>query len=194
MDFERYSEIESLHRRMGLLQCDEVVITEKIDGTNMRIGLINNQFKIGGRNMEFDLANPQGDLGFVAWCKDNNTESRLRSLNIGHIIVYGEFCGEKINVPIYGKGRDFLVFDIKINGKYIDWDNATELAAKMNLKTVPIIYRGKPSLEIFNQLRRSVSGYGKIKTGKEYSHEGIVIKPTKATYIREGYQIGRAHV
>lgn len=192
MDFEKYSEIEGLYRnRDAILQCDEVIITEKIDGTNMRIALIDEKFRIGGRNMEFPFENPQGDMGFVAWCQEHTVEQRLRSLGLDNIIVYGEFCGEKINVPIYGKGRNFLIFDIKLEGKYVDWDQTVELAKKLGFSVVPILYRGKPSLEIFNQLRRSISGYAKLKTGKEYSHEGIVIKPTKTTYTREGYLVAK---
>ncbi len=192
MDFQKYTEIENLFRKKdALLQCEEIVITEKVDGTNMRIAIISGAFKIGGRNMEFDLNNPQGDMGFVQWCKDNNVEEKLRSLGVEHIIVYGEFCGEKINVPIYGKGREFLVFDIKINGTYVDWDKVAELAGKLGFKTPPILYRGKPSLELFNELRKHVSEYAKVKTGKEYSHEGIVIKPTKVTYLEDGYLIAK---
>ena len=190
--FEKYTEVESLYKkRDALLACDEVIVTEKIDGTNMRIALLDNIFCIGGRNMQFDLMLPQGDMGFVQWCKDNTIEHRLRSLGIDTIIVYGEFCGEKINVPIYGKGRDFLVFDIKIDGRYIDWDRFMDLARKLGLSTPPILYRGKPLLDVFNKFRKSVSVYGKTKAMKEYSHEGIVIRSTQAIYREDGYLIAK---
>lgn len=191
MEFQAYAEIESLFRQPDLLKAEEVVITEKIDGTNSRIGVINSQFMVGGRNAVYDLNAPKNDFGFVQWCKENNVENRLRSLAIDNVIVYGEFCGEKINVPIYRKGRNFLVIDIKINGSYQDWNKVVELASKMGFSTVPILYRGKPSIEIFEQYRKGASVYALERSGKKQTQEGIVIKATKATYTKRGYLIAK---
>ena len=46
--FAKYPEIELLHRVPDIMQEPEVVVTEKIHGTNARFGWGDGRFRIGG--------------------------------------------------------------------------------------------------------------------------------------------------
>lgn len=56
------------------------------------------------------------------------------------IAVQGEIIGEKIQGNPYKlKTQDLYVYDIFVNGKYLDWNLFEKSTEEMNLKTVPII-------------------------------------------------------
>lgn len=168
----------------NILLQPEVVCTEKIHGTNARVGLVDGVLRIGGRNQEHtnDL---QGDsvMGFVRWVRESGLEERLRKTFPADsaVIFFGEWFGSNIQKGInYGKEKQFRVFDVKFNGKYSNWDDTVFLSQQVGLSTVPLLYRGVPKMSIFEGLLDIQSNVAQ-ELGVETTnnlHEGIVIKPT----------------
>lgn len=184
--FTRYQHLESLTRpeMQNILLQPEVVCTEKIHGTNARFGLIDGVLRIGGRNQEHSN-DVQGDsvMGFVRWVRESGLEARLKEgWPDRNIIFFGEWFGSNIQKGIhYGKDKQFRVFDIKLDGRYLDWDDVRLVSLLVGLYTVPELYRGLPKLSVFDSLLDIQSVVAK-ELGVETTnnlHEGIVIKPTK---------------
>ncbi len=186
-NFTKYQHLESLTRpeMQNILLQPEVVCTEKIHGTNARVGLVDGVLRIGGRNQDHtnDL---QGDsvMGFVKWVRESGLEQRLRDnfSAASQIIFFGEWFGSSIQKGInYGKEKQFRVFDVKFEGRYADWDEVVWFCNQVDLSTVPLLYRGVPKMSEFEALLDIQSAVAK-ELGVETSnnlHEGIVIKPTK---------------
>ncbi len=183
-EFTKYQHLDALTKVQDIFLEPEVVCTEKIHGTNARFGWVDKKLRIGGRNQDH-TNDEQGDsvMGFVKWVREQELDKKLKLYFRGfNIIFYGEWFGVGIQKGVnYGTEKQFRVFDVRFNGKYQDWDNVVHLCNVMGLKTVPLLYRGFPKLETFNQLLeiQSVVAAELGVTVTDNTHEGIVIKPSK---------------
>jgi RNA ligase (TIGR02306 family) len=92
------------------------------------------------------------------------------------IIIYGELYGPGIQKLEYGvKELSFRAFDIRINGKFISYDEFEALCSEHGVTRVPLLYRGP---------------YNSIDAVKHYA-----VGPTTlvdANHIREGFVIKSA--
>jgi hypothetical protein len=113
------------------------------------------------------------------------------------VVLYGEWHGSgtpKKNWPqvqkgiTYIKGNDLRIFDAKVNGKYIPFDEIKTWAAKVGLKTMPVLYRGRPDNDRFYSLVDSMSKVGEENgiVDKENTIEGIVIRPPELVWDEKG--------
>lgn len=87
--------------------------------------------------------------------------------------VFGTFNGRKIQDLTYSYDTlQFRVFDIRIDGKYIPYDQMLVYAKKLNLVPVPLLYYGpyKESIKELARGKESVSG------NESHIREGVVIK------------------
>lgn len=98
-DFQEFPKIARLHR--------DVIITEKIDGTNAQIYIgENGEFLTGSRSR---WITPQDDnFGFSAWAHDNKEEL----LNLGPGRHFGEWWGEGIQRRYGIVGKRFSLFNV----------------------------------------------------------------------------------
>ena len=184
--FSRYLEIESLHRVPEILMVRETVILEKIHGINIRFGYVGEQFRVGGKNEEFDLEKsaPSAGFGFVGWLRESSIPKLVADLAKDlkqDIIFYGEWHGKGIQKVVqYLDKKDLRIFDVLVEDEFKSWDYVVDLSNTIGVKTVPLLYRGAPSMEIFENLRHFPSrvayehGFG----AEDNIAEGIVIKPT----------------
>lgn len=153
-----------------------VVATEKIDGKQFRVGKIHGEYMFGSKNNQLTA------LPF----KDNILTPNLKKLvsTIGEgVIIYGELCG-----PSFSRHMDygsifprFLVFDISVCGKYLDWVDVRRICHKHNVKTVPVVYMGWLS-EV--KIKSLSIGPTMLASEKEIlggfkGREGVVLRPTK---------------
>lgn len=119
--------------------------TEKIDGTNVAIYWDGHTVSYHGRTDKtqhppFLLIKLQEIFGTP------EMESKLESLfGEKEVILYGEGYGNKIQDC--GSGYipddvDFILFDIKINGKYLDPVPVTDIVRALGLKEAPLVISG----------------------------------------------------
>ena len=209
--FTQYPHIENIDDVPAIFELPEVIVTEKVHGSAMRIGIVDGILRVGGRKLEFhNISSETKDgQGFVSWTIDIGLENKMRTAFSGHdIVLYGEWHGSgtpskgwpQIQKGIrYLKGNDFRVFDIKLDGKYLPQDQVPVLAAKVGLKTMPILYRGKPDSNIFSSLIDTMSRVGEENgiVDTENTIEGIVIRPpemqwdAKRVPIMAKYKVGK---
>ena len=145
---------------------------EKIDGTNLRIGWDGYNVDIRGRT---DNANLHMDL--IKRVQELFPFKKFES-NFGNkeVVLYGEGYGAGIQKGgKYREKKDFILFDILINGFYLDYDNIVEIAKTMGLDVVEQIYRGT----LFSAIMLVKEGFKSEVKGcsSDCMAEGLVLVP-----------------
>lgn len=185
---EKYPHIDNLTSNSDLYLLKEVVVTEKVDGTNARFGLCEGQFLVGGRNIIFG---PNDDpFGFHSWVIESDIEARVRRAipDCQTVTIFGEWFGPGIQKGIdYGTERRFAGFDICFANGWADPYRARDFFAKMELPTVPVVYRGPMEQEYIDNLRGWPTHIGVQKEGNTW--EGVVITPTRVLKDRWGNRL-----
>ncbi len=202
--FIKYTDIENWRNYPNIFQDGEQIrITEKIHGTNCRLGylrdtgMINPEFVAGShktRRKELD----QRDNKCLYWQPFEwypALKIVLQDIYAGWnetepIIIYGEIYGSKVQDLNYGfenGKKDFRMFDISIGGKYTSWKFIQTVCNINNIPTVPFLYEGPYSAEIVEQYTNGPTVVCS-NPGKFRGREGIVITPLKE---REDPLIGR---
>ncbi|QGJ71409.1 RNA ligase (ATP) [Planctomycetales bacterium 10988] len=198
-EFHKYTDIENLGNFPGIFQPgEEVVVTEKIHGTNCRVGVIPmaNEagekvptFVAGSHSMRRYETDASGHRSrYWLPLESENIKALLMSLSEEHqqpVILFGEIFGSGVQDMQYGqKGLAFRAFDLAIDGKYLDVDIQKALFDKFQIEPAPLLYRGPFSIEVMDGL---VDGPTTVSTAEEIQEsfkgrEGIVIKPVKERY------------
>src|SRR3990167_3514572 len=122
----------------------EWVVTEKVDGTNIRVHLAtDNVVTIGGRTANAQIS---GDL--VGYLNQTFTAEKMIALRKDQdpvsITLFGEGYGAGIQKGgDYRKDKAFILFDALIEGRWwLDDDAVTGMAIALGIPRVPIIGRG----------------------------------------------------
>lgn len=165
----------------------EVIIQEKIDGSNTAIYNDNGKIRYFSRSQE--STGEDGLNGFIKWIKFRENKI-LENLPIGYVL-YGEWLGQgKINynsLAKQGKIEPYYAFDLvkEIVDRPTDDEDFTrvftsieemkEIASKIGLKTVPELDR--IILNSYEELKQKyVDNQKSALEGTDCIREGIVIK------------------
>lgn len=186
--FPKYTDIENIKNFPNVLdevleEDDEVVITEKLHGSNARFGWVNTEegpkFYVGTRKMVVDLEDTTN-----SWVKLANKYNLPEKLQpYPGYVVFGELFGKGVQKLEYNlPEQELRLFDVQVNGnKYLDWDDYVEFTDKVGLERVPFVYKGKYNASLL-ELRKGKSDIA------SHIKEGVVIKPTKEKWHR---RVGR---
>ena len=199
--FDRYTEIENIKNFSSVFsENDNVVMLEKIHGTNARFGnipigtnemgsflyriiswfkknILKHEFEFvyGSHNVQKSGSdNPQHFYGEDVWgkiAKKYDLANRLPN----NLIFYGEIAGEGIQDLTYSlKQHELFIFDVKDvkKGRYLNWHEVEILCGNVKLNHVPVLYEGKYSEEI-----RKEYTVGKSVIDGKTIREGVVVKP-----------------
>jgi RNA ligase (TIGR02306 family) len=169
--FPQYTEIQNLRHFPDLLLDDEtVVITEKIHGTNSRIGMVEGEWLAGSHRIQ---RGPGDDL---YWSPRDQAEWMVSVLGKVHkqVILYGEIYGAEVQSLDYGcLGHEgYAAFDLMIDGRYLDWHSFQVLCHIYQVETVPMLFMGTFSLEMVRKLSK-----GNTRLSAQHIREGVVVKP-----------------
>jgi len=207
--FDKYTDIQNIKNYPNLFKEDDIVIaSEKIHGTNARFGWVpfhaNSLFKkikkflglapkwefvYGSHNVQLQ----NKPLNHKTYYESNiYAETALKYDLKNRIpkgyVIYGEIYGEGIqknyNYGLKGE-RKLILFVIKKEEKYIDYTDFVELAMKMKLDIVPILYIGKFKDCNINEL----IGGESILCPEQKVREGCVIKTNKEEITYAGRKI-----
>lgn len=187
-EFPHYTDIEGYRRWPDILQAgEEVVITEKIHGCNARYAFHQGRLWAGSRiAMKKPDAKIMHQNLFWKAADQNKIEEKLKT--IPGIGVYGEVFGsnQDIKYDMPGGHHGFRVFDM-VNledGAFLDWDKVVEIAAKVELTMVPVLYRGPWSKEHLTLANGN-------STFAQNVREGCVIHPVKERLAEYGGALDR---
>jgi RNA ligase (TIGR02306 family) len=196
--FHAYTDIENIGNFPGVLvDGEEVIFTEKLHGTNSRVGIVQQPNDTDG-SMEWTFVagshgtrrKPQNDKGVKSlyWLPmTDNMKNLLVELcaHQNNVVVYGEIYGPGIQDMAYGvKTAAYRAFDIAVNGKYLDFDVKVELFKKHGIDMVPILYRGPFSMDVLTQHTDGTTTVcsAEENTSKFKGREGVVVTPVKERY------------
>ena len=167
--------------------------TEKIDGTNIRIGWNGNDVQFAGRS---DQAKLPGQLRI--YMEEHFTYDLLNSIfqDSGDITLIGEGYGGNIQKmgKAYGNDQRFIFFDVFVEpnedrkfGIWLERSAVQDIAVQLSIPCVPIVFTNKLMI-----------GYMKLKERPKYTSllsrtgapmEGLVARPQIELRNRFGYRI-----
>lgn len=160
------------------------ILTEKIDGTNIRIILTklddegNRDIYVGSRKLILNLDDKQSKV-YTDCIKEvnlNKLKEYFKDVN-STVIIYGEGYGAGIQKGgIYSKEKNFRVFDIRIGEAYQDFEYVQKVCVDNQLNLVPIIDEVEiiSYVDCIAQLKQFQETL--IKEGDGGKPEGIVYK------------------
>jgi len=199
--FHHYTNIENIKNYPNVFQeGEQVVVTEKIHGTNVRFGLIDGKFYVGSHRC---TKRGPGQLSFFERMKKGckrflfkdykerkedltiywkaalkyDIESKLRDLAVTYedapnIILFGEIFG-RVQDLRYGleNSFDLRVFDVSLNEKYLDYHSFRVCLESMNVSSLVV-----PIVAIGSYGSEMLSLADGPAFQGEHIREGVVIK------------------
>jgi len=166
-------------------------VTEKIDGTNVRISFTSpDKIIFSGRT-----DNAQMPVKLLDHLLQVFTVDKLAAVfqeTESEVMIFGEGYGEKIqNGGNYRSGISFRLFDILIGGWWLEPDSLTAIADGLGVKMVPYlgIIDNLPASrdELASILHGSV--VAAEEKGQEYQAEGIVARTHPLLLRRSGQRL-----
>jgi len=191
--FHKYTDIQNYRnsRFKGAFETGiPVRVTEKYHGSNSRCGYINGEFLAGSHQVnkkELYNGEKSRSLYWQPMTEDMKVMLRYISETYGqNVIVFGEIFGSKIQQMDYGVegSNGYVVFDISVNGSYLNWGDVESVCKRFGISTVSLLYSGpfySKLIEEFVDGPTTVCEPEKIKCSFK-GREGIVITPLFETY------------
>lgn len=198
--FPQYTNIENLRSYHEVLTPSEVVVvSEKVHGTNVRVGLVYIE-DFDGEMVWQPMAGshrlrrkPSGDEEArqnIYWFPlslrpvHNLLTAMVNQMAQRQVILYGEVFGPGIQSYTYGQNRiGFRVFDLMVDGQYLDHGEFQVLCDEHDVPTVPILDIVQYTLGAIKALSE-----GPSLIGGRHGREGVVVKPLRE---RDDPKIGR---
>ena len=148
--------------------------TEKLEGSSMTAGIVNDEFTVCSRNLNL---RETATNSLWAQARRYNIEARMRELGLANMVVQGEIVGEGIQGNHYGiKGQDFYVFDIldTSSGQYLLPADRRAMCVKLGLKHVPVLFDEFTIISDIEGVVECADGPSLLNPAK--LREGIVFK------------------
>ncbi len=204
MEFTKYNSLENVKQKFITSLIDQgygsmkFVATEKIHGSNFGIHIDNTEIKFSRRNAFLEECEQfNGHMRIAGTLIEASHQLRTLLPSANNIIVFGEICGGSLNGKKkegakkiqgevqYSEDTEFLVFDIKVDGEYLPFNEVEYLVGFTRFELVPIVGIGTLT-EVLGFANDSDSvvpamlGYDAPEAGTNFK-EGNVIAPYKQT-------------
>ena len=158
--------------------------TEKIDGTNIRVYWDGHKVSFAGRTDKAQI--PKHLLEHLENTFGGETKEQVFEQMFGEkeVILYGEGYGPKIqNGGAYRPDVSFILFDVMINGYFLEFKNVIDIARTLGIDSVPVVAAGTIDdlIKVVAEGRDSTFGTAKM--------EGVVARPEHTIYDHRGKRI-----
>lgn len=166
------------------LQNLEWIATEKVDGTNIRVHFDGKNVVFAGRT-----DNAQLPKNLVEWLNNKFQTIEARNLFTNKfegktVTLYGEGYGAGIQTGgLYGKEQKFVLFDVMIDGNWLERGNVVGISELFDIEVVPIVKQGnlKDLVEFVKSSPKSTWG--------DFEVEGVVARPACELKNRFGERV-----
>ena len=176
------------------LQNNRWILTEKVDGTNIRIGWTGEEIKFGGRTENAQIPVFLYDklrqifkgkeATFIEIFGDWNTPPVGE---MSEVVLFGEGYGAKIQKGggnYNPTGVDFVLFDVCVGSWWLKREAVENVAEKLELRVVPIVgIATLPQAVGIVKNRYLKSAWG------NFLAEGLVLRPEVELQTRGGVRI-----
>jgi RNA ligase (TIGR02306 family) len=167
--------IQNLTNEWPALQSHWYEVTEKLEGSSMTVGLLDNEFIVCSRNLK--LKEVEGNTLWML-ARKYDIENKMRAMMVDGTVIQGEVIGEGIQGNHYGiKGQDFYVFAIYsvFHGGYVSSTIRRQLCEDLGLKHVPLIDEGAHFTgQTIDEVLKQADGQSKLNP--KVLREGLVFK------------------
>jgi RNA ligase (TIGR02306 family) len=177
-----YYDIEGLRKVINELNIDqEIVLTEKLHGSNAAFCYANNRLYVKSRNLYKKI-----DESDMWWDIAIRYELENKLSKFTNYVFFGEIIGHLKGFPydsfisngkLHTTIHFFDIFDTKTNF-YLDYDLRVDMIRSAGLSPVPELYRGpwidKEQMYLYAE--------GKSTLNKKHIREGFVLNTTKEIY------------
>lgn len=170
---------------LAYLAENEWEFTEKVDGTNIRIGSIPSSYEIswdiqiGGRT-----ENAMIPAKLLEWIRHNMNLRHESLQQDAPVILFGEGYGPGIQSGgLYSGEQKFVLFDVKVGDWWLKRDAVEDVANDVGVEYAPLIGRGT----LHDAIDMVKSGL-KSEWGN-FEAEGIVARPAVQMFNRKGERI-----
>lgn len=125
------------------LKDNQWIFTEKIDGTNVRIIWDGHNVSFGGRTDNAQMPTPLIQTLNKMFLGITNEQLFEQQFGEKEVVLYGEGYGGKIQSgSAYTQEQTFILFDIKVQGKFLSREAVEGIAKSFNIPVVPICLTG----------------------------------------------------
>ena len=179
-------------KTVEFLRWNNWIWTEKIDGTNIRVEWDGHAFNFSGRTDNAVIPDHLLERLREIFLNTSTEEIVEQLFGEKHVVFYGEGYGCKIqNGGDYITNKqtnedcDFIVFDIEVDGLYLERKNVEEICKALGLKVVPIVGNGNliDAVVYVKEHHNSKLGAGL------HPMEGIVCRPEYELKDRRGKRL-----
>jgi RNA ligase (TIGR02306 family) len=201
--FHMYTDIQNLRNFPDMLNYgNPLIVTEKLHGTNSRIGWVRSmsdnpcvnqdaelslekvvgthrtQRKVedpGVYGLPFDLYGESLERAkdeIVSAMERNLIYSEEGGIKVQSLIFFGEIYGPGVQDLTYGKEKAWRIFDIAVNGTYLPFEYVRSIC---NQFALPIVPHMVPGVYTFEELCGLAEGDSVLSPGQ--IKEGIVVRP-----------------
>jgi len=147
----------------------EVVITEKIDGTNAQIYFTDDMQMFVGSRTRWITPGKQDNTGFAGWCEANRKE--LEKLGPGR--HFGEWWGQGIQRTYGLKEKRFSLFNS------LRW---TDEVRPSCCHVVPVLWRGRFDTDQIERVLDNLREEGSMAAPGFMNPEGIIVFHTAGNF------------
>ncbi len=179
--FLEYTDIENMRNFPDIFADGEtVVLTEKIHGTQDRLGIVEGEFMAGSKALRRKRPEDDRFETSIYWFPLSLPPVRhlLESLakSYRQVMLFGEVYGSKIQSFHYGnKGTlGYRAFDLLVDGHYIDWPDFVATCQQFGVETIPVVATIPFSL---SEVKRLSEGKTLLIEKDAHIREGLVVKP-----------------
>ncbi len=191
-------------KRQDVAQISQWLVTEKIDGTNIRVSLVactgelerqgheNNEdctgwfVRFGGRTEQAQLPTP-----LLAHLQDTFTVEKMKAVCVDGLYpftLFGEGYGAGIQKGGgYRPNPSFRLFDVRTEEKWLNWGSVCDIAGKLGILTVPLLSTMMTLEQIVRAVRDGFTSLVAIIEGdQEFQAEGVVARTEPYLYDWRG--------
>lgn len=156
---------------------EEVVVTEKIHGTNCAVVSENGQIYVKSRNLY-----KQEDSNCLYWGTIKKYGIDLAMKNLPGYILYGEIYGWVQDLRYGHKPQEtsFCAFDLYSisEDRFLDYEDFIEKCTQLGIPMVPVVHKGQFHPDLVEKLTNDRKYQYSLIDGKTIK-EGVVIRPIK---------------
>lgn len=180
--FPQYTHIQNLRHYPSILDmpeddlfAEQWIVTEKLHGTNSRIGMIEGEWMAGSHKVR------RGESDELYWSPKEQVERLVKSLARHHkqVVVYGEIVGDAVQSLDYGyEGyAGYYVFDILVDGRFLDVLTVMGLCESFFVPFVPVLGVTGITMACAERMASGSTTIVSLPPKRTHMREGIVIRP-----------------
>lgn len=159
-------------------------LTEKVDGTNIRIMWDGERITFGGKTDNAQIPAPLVQRLNEVFLPLTDKFIEIFGLG-GDVCLYGEGYGNRIQKvgKLYSDTQEFVLFDIKIGEWWLMRGDIEDIAQKLGIDVVPIVGVGT----LYGAIDFVRGGF--TSQWGNFEAEGVIAKPTVPLLSRGGKRI-----